>query len=93
MLYLRLSLLLAVFSPSAESFIPSNRYSNPLSSQTVTNNVLSSTLAPTIPKIDDERGDVPPKGGISMTIDELAGVLGGKGRAQLAWDCYKIGIE
>jgi len=28
-----------------------------------------------------------------MTIDELAGVLGGKGRAQLAWDCYKIGID
>jgi 23S rRNA (adenine2503-C2)-methyltransferase len=28
-----------------------------------------------------------------MNIDELAEHLGGRGRAQLAWDCYKIGID
>eukprot|EP00538_Stauroneis_constricta_P002337 CAMPEP_0119552408 /NCGR_PEP_ID=MMETSP1352-20130426/5425_1 /TAXON_ID=265584 /ORGANISM="Stauroneis constricta, Strain CCMP1120" /LENGTH=486 /DNA_ID=CAMNT_0007598649 /DNA_START=71 /DNA_END=1534 /DNA_ORIENTATION=+ len=34
-----------------------------------------------------------PKGAISMQIDELARVLGGKGRAKIAWDCYSIGID
>jgi hypothetical protein len=28
-----------------------------------------------------------------MNIDELADVLGGRGRAQIAWDCYSIGID
>lgn len=28
-----------------------------------------------------------------MQIDELAEVLGGRGRAQIVWDCYSIGIE
>jgi len=28
-----------------------------------------------------------------MQIDELAEVLGGKGRAQIVWDCYTIGID
>lgn len=33
------------------------------------------------------------KGGISMSVDELALTLGGRGRARLAWDCYQIGID
>lgn len=33
------------------------------------------------------------KGALSMTVDELAEVLGGRGRARLAWDCYSIGID
>uniref|UniRef100_A0A7S4RUD1 Radical SAM core domain-containing protein n=1 Tax=Ditylum brightwellii TaxID=49249 RepID=A0A7S4RUD1_9STRA len=32
-------------------------------------------------------------GAISSTIPELTKSLGGKGRAQLVWDCYKIGID
>lgn len=32
-------------------------------------------------------------GALSMTLDELATRLGGLGRAQLAWDCYAIGID
>ena len=28
-----------------------------------------------------------------MGLDELAVALGGIGRAQLAWDCYSIGID
>lgn len=33
------------------------------------------------------------KGGISMSVDELALALGGRGRARLAWDCYSIGVD
>jgi hypothetical protein len=33
------------------------------------------------------------RGAISMSLDELALVLGGKGRAQIVWDCYKLGID
>lgn len=34
------------------------------------------------------------KGGISMTVDELAQHLDdGYGRARLAWDCYSIGVD
>eukprot|EP00980_Cylindrotheca_fusiformis_P025050 scaffold12976_cov141-Cylindrotheca_fusiformis.AAC.4 len=32
-------------------------------------------------------------GAISMQLDELVTVLGGKGRAQIVWDCYSIGID
>ena len=31
--------------------------------------------------------------GHSLAIDELSEVLGGRGRAQIAWDCYSIGID
>jgi len=30
---------------------------------------------------------------LSMTVDELAEVLGGWGRARLAWDCYASGVD
>lgn len=33
------------------------------------------------------------KGGLSMTLDELATHLDGYGRARLAWDCYSIGVD
>ncbi len=33
------------------------------------------------------------RGGIAMSLDELTQVLGGRGRAQLAWDCYSIGVD
>ena len=32
-------------------------------------------------------------GPLSMTMDELAAKLGGRGRAQLVWDCYSIGVD
>jgi len=32
-------------------------------------------------------------GALSMTIPELADHLGGRGRARLAWDCYRIGVD
>ncbi|KAL7577272.1 hypothetical protein ACA910_002017 [Epithemia clementina (nom. ined.)] len=32
-------------------------------------------------------------GPLSMTLDELALQLGGRGRAQLVWDCYSIGVD
>jgi len=32
-------------------------------------------------------------GALSMTVAQLAAHLGGVGRAQLAWDCYRIGVD
>jgi hypothetical protein len=56
---------------------------------------VGSTIAPEAPTLiangDDESS--PLKGGISMHLDELAEVLGGRGRAQIVWDCYSIGID
>ena len=34
-----------------------------------------------------------PRGAISSTLAELSEMLGGRGRAQLAWDCYSIGVD
>ncbi len=37
---------------------------------------------------------VPEKlGPLSMSQNELAAVLGGKGRAQIVWDCYRMGVD
>jgi 23S rRNA (adenine2503-C2)-methyltransferase len=55
--------------------------------------VLFSTLSPTISQADTEQDDAPVIGALSMTLDELAEKLGGRGRAQIAWDCYSIGID
>lgn len=32
-------------------------------------------------------------GALSRTVSELAEILGGWGRARLAWDCYRIGVD
>jgi hypothetical protein len=64
----------------------------PLSSLTVTeqNNEALSRVATTT--TDDD--DVVVRGGaLSMPFDELAERLGGKGRAQIVWDCYSIGVD
>jgi 23S rRNA (adenine2503-C2)-methyltransferase len=55
--------------------------------------VLYSTLSPIISQVDTEQDDAPVVGGLSMTVDELADKLGGRGRALIAWDCYSIGID
>ena len=52
--------------------------------------LLWSTLAPQTPKEQVDGGNFEQKGPLSMQIDELAHVLGGKGRAQIVWDCYSI---
>jgi hypothetical protein len=55
---------------------------------------LFSTVSPRTPDVNiGQEDNRPPKGAISMNIDELAEALGGRGRAQLAWDCYKAGID
>jgi hypothetical protein len=57
---------------------------------------LSSTLSPDAPsflsKGEDDNPE-PKKGAISMQLDQLTELLGGKGRAQIVWDCYSIGID
>lgn len=35
----------------------------------------------------------PPLSPLSMTLDDLAAHLGGRGRALAAWDCYRIGVD
>ena len=61
----------------------SNAQPTPLYSSVVTDDTLVKTTS-----------DPPPtKGGISMSVDELALTMGGRGRARLAWDCYAIGVD
>jgi 23S rRNA (adenine2503-C2)-methyltransferase len=47
--------------------------------------VLFSTLTPII-----QAWGVSP---LSLTLDQLGLVLGGKGRAQSCWDCYRLGVD
>jgi len=55
---------------------------------------LSSTLSPDAPAIPAQDGeDKSKRGAIAMQIEELAQHIGGKGRAQIVWDCYSIGID
>jgi hypothetical protein len=65
------------------------------SSRIIGSTSLESTLAPDAPTLttEDDDGDIVQRGGISMQIDELALVLGGRGRARIAWDCYALGID
>jgi 23S rRNA (adenine2503-C2)-methyltransferase len=51
---------------------------------------VDSTLAPDTPDTRVTEDDSQHFGALSMQIDELAEVLGGKGRAQIVWDCYSI---
>lgn len=65
--------------------------SSSLSSSTSTNtendDILEST-ATTSPSSPS-----PHRTALSMNIDELSIVLGGKGRARIAWDCYVEGVD
>lgn len=55
--------------------------------------IVKSTLSTDAPTFTADGEDANPQGGLSMGLEELAQVLGGKGRAQIVWDCYSIGIE
>jgi hypothetical protein len=55
--------------------------------------VLQSTLSPEARSFTSNDGVLEEKGALSMQIDELAAVLGGKGRAKVVWDCYSIGVD
>jgi hypothetical protein len=54
---------------------------------------VGSTLSPEVPTVKANGDESPNYGGISMHLDELAEILGGRGRAQIVWDCYSIGID
>lgn len=47
------------------------------------------TMSTTSNKYNDESQTLP----LSQTLDKLSGVLGGKGRAQLCWDCFRSGVN
>jgi 23S rRNA (adenine2503-C2)-methyltransferase len=84
-----ISILLALVPTETAGFLafksfPSTRPSPEL---------LYSTLSPTISQANAEQDDAPVVGGLSMSVDELAEKLGGRGRALIAWDCYSIGID
>ena len=51
---------------------------------------VESTLAPETPDTMINGDDTENKGALSMQIDDLAKILGGRGRAQIVWDCYSI---
>jgi hypothetical protein len=88
--YVALSLLLQ----SSHAFVPVQVQHRPAFVST-SSSKLESTLAPIAPtlKKEDDDDNKLKLGAISMQIDELAQVLGGKGRARIAWDCYALGID
>jgi hypothetical protein len=49
--------------------------------------------SPATPRVASDISPPSRGGAISMKIPELARVLGGQGRARLAWDAYSIGVD
>ncbi|KAG7347830.1 radical SAM superfamily protein [Nitzschia inconspicua] len=45
-----------------------------------------------VPNVDDESFSSS-GGALAMSIEELSEKLGGRGRAQIVWDCYSIGVD
>lgn len=45
------------------------------------------------PNTQDVENDEASLGAIAMNVDELAEIIGGKGRSRLVWDYYRIGID
>lgn len=84
------TLLLGLMATSSSSAFVSQRnaFFRPVATMS-----LPSTLAPDTPETRVNGEDELPIGALSMQIDELAEILGGRGRAQIVWDCYSIGIE
>jgi len=75
------ALLLSLFAPNSAFVL------NPFVRHVMT---LSSTLAPDTPDLRVAENDSRDRGALSMQIDELAEVLGGKEPAQIVWDCYSL---
>jgi hypothetical protein len=48
---------------------------------------------PHVQQQEEERSSSPRGGALSMSVEELSRKLGGKGRAQIVWDCYSIGVD
>ncbi len=76
-----------LWSSRTSGFVPQNHISLFRPAVLTT---LGSTLAPETPGLHVADDDSKGRGALSMQIDELAEVLGGKGRAQIVWDCYSI---
>jgi hypothetical protein len=89
--YIALSLLLQ----ASHAFVSVQVQHRPAFVITSTSSKLESTLASDAPTLttEDDDDDMFHRGAISMQIDELAQVLGGRGRARIAWDCYILGID
>jgi 23S rRNA (adenine2503-C2)-methyltransferase len=59
-----------------------------------TTETLTTSSSATIQRLSLSSTDEPiPTGPLSMSIDELAIHLGGRGRARIAWDCYLLGVD
>ena len=78
------ALLLSLFAPNSAFVLHSQ---NPFVRRLMT---LGSTLAPDTPDLRVAENDSHGRGALSMQIDELAEVLGGKESAQIVWDCYAL---
>ena len=80
----RFSLLLALTTTLGSAWQPS-RHSMPLKRPAVPLCVLA---------VANDDDDVPvPLSQLSLTLDELAASLGGRGRAQACWECYRLGVD
>ena len=78
--------LLTAFSPQSSS--QNLRRLAPLSSTSIPISDPAQTQSET-----SLSSESPPKGAISMNVDELADKVGGWGRARLVWDYMRIGID
>lgn len=88
---MRLSISCALISLSfVHGFAPKLTSQSQSSAIAPSQTRLLSTLAPQTPKEQVDDDGLEEKGALSMQIDELAELLGGKGRAQIVWDCYSI---
>ena len=79
---MRSYLLLVAFLSISEAFLGGSRGGHPSVSP-----LRSATTAEAVGTT------VATPGALSLSVDELAPLLGGRGRARLAWDCYSIGVD
>ena len=86
-------LWIALLSHDVQGFLS---LANPtsVSLRSASGTILHSTLdKPSTRSGTASPGPTAQKGAISMSLDELSNVMGGRGRARLAWDCYSIGVD
>jgi hypothetical protein len=56
-------------------------------------NILSLSSSSSSPSLSSSDTTEKQRGGISLSMEELADILGGTGRAKLCWDLYAIGVD
>lgn len=83
----------AAFGVVTSTAIANRHHRQPQSSSSFSSSALFSSVVADDTHTFTKAAPPPERGGISMTVDELALTLGGRGRARLAWDLYSIGVD